>query len=569
MKKQLLSTITLFVMCLAVMAVPAKKGVYKTLKLSNGQEVRGMLVGDEHGHYWKGDDGKAYTLKGETYQVVDEKPIIEKARARRTKVNAQRVKRLPRSRGFGEPKDYFGKNRCVIIMVNFADMTFQETHDNALFSRIVNEENFSEGNFVGSMADYFKAQSYGLFELDFDVIGPVTLSKEYSYYGANDSIGNDLRAGEMVIEAVNLAKDMVADWHQYDWDGDGKVDQVYLVYAGKGAADGGAEDTIWPHAYDLKSAKYFGDGTGPVEVDSALYVNSYACGSELNGGGFICGIGTMCHEFSHCLGYPDFYDIDYSGGIGMDCWDLMDSGSYNYDGYRPAGYTAYERWFAGWMAPIVLEANDTTITDMKPLQEGGESYIIYNKGNRNEYFLLENRQLVNWDAGLPGKGLLIIHADYDKEAWIANGPNDDPEHQRMAWIPADGAYQGELNDQNIFVLSLSGMSYDPFPLDTVSAFNKNFKIYDERATKVIKLYNQNADGTYDVDWSVENITQNADGTISFNFVAAYQDPTGIKRIVTRKEDDKWYDMQGRPLNGKPSGKGIYINNGKKLHLITQ
>ena len=192
----------MFVMCLAVTAVPAKKGVYKTLKLGNGQEIRAMLVGDEHGHYWKGSDGKAYVLKGETYQVVDEKPIIEKARARRTKVNAQRVRRLSRSRGFAEPKDYFGKYRCVIILVNFADMTFQETHDNALFSRIVNEENFSEGYFVGSMADYFKAQSSGLFELDFDVVGPVTVSKEYSHYGVNDSIGNDLHAGEMVIEAL-------------------------------------------------------------------------------------------------------------------------------------------------------------------------------------------------------------------------------------------------------------------------------------------------------------------------------------------------------------------------------
>lgn len=568
MKKLLLSAITMFVMCLAVTAVPAKKGVYKTLKLGNGQEIRAMLVGDEHGHYWKGGDGKAYALKGETYQVVDEKPIIEKARARRTKVNAQRVRRLSRSRGFAEPKDYFGKYRCVIILVNFADVTFQEANDNALYSRIVNEENFSEGYFVGSMADYFKAQSSGLFELDFDVVGPVTVSKEYSHYGVNDSIGNDLHAGEMVIEALNQVKDQVTDWHQYDWDGDGLVDQVYLIYAGKGEADGGAEDTIWPHAYELEGAKEDGDGTGAVEVDSALFVNSYACGSELDGLGRICGIGTMCHEFSHCLGYPDFYDIDYSGGLGMDSWDLMSSGSYNGDGYCPAGYTAYERWFAGWKEPIVLEANDTTITDMEPLQEGGDSYIIYNKGNRNEYFILENRQLVNWDAKLPGKGLLMIHVDYDMAAWAANGPNDDPEHQRMAWIPADGKYQRVLID-SVYYTTWSGKSRDPFPLDTVSAFNKNFKIDDEWVTNVVKLYNQNADGTYDVDWSVENITQNADGSISFNFVAAYQDPTGIKGIATRKEDDKWYDLQGRQLNGKPSGKGIYINNGKKLHLITR
>ena len=90
----------------------------------------------------------------------------------------------------------------------------------------------------------------------------------------------------------------------------------------------------------------------------------------------------------------------------------------------------------------------------------------------------------------------------------------------------------------MYYTTWSGKSRDPFPLDTVSAFNKNFKIDDEWVANVVKLYNQNTDGTYDVDWSVENITQNADGSISFNFVAAYQDPTGINGIATRKEDDK-------------------------------
>ena len=78
---------------------------------------------------------------------------------------------------------------------------------------------------------------------------------------------------------------------------------------------------------------------------------------------------------------------------------------------------------------------------MKSLQNGGESYVIYNKGNENEYFLLENRQLEGWDASLPGSGLLILHVDYDADVWAANEPNDDPSHQRMTWIPADNEYQ--------------------------------------------------------------------------------------------------------------------------------
>lgn len=57
------------------------------------------------------------------------------------------------------------------------------------------------------------------------------------------------------------------------------------------------------------------------------------------------GIGTFCHEFSHCLGLPDFYDTNYNGHFGMASWSLMDSGSYNDDGYTPIGYSAYEKEF--------------------------------------------------------------------------------------------------------------------------------------------------------------------------------------------------------------------------------
>ena len=138
--------------------------------------------------------------------------------------------------------------------------------------RIANEVNFSEGNFRGSMADYFKAQSRGKFLLSFDVVGPVTVSKKASYYGENSDDENeeDLHPGEMICEAVQLAKSQVSNWKQYDWDNDGYVDQVYIVYAGKGEADGGDENTIWPHAFDLYTAHNYGDGDGPVQVATKL-----------------------------------------------------------------------------------------------------------------------------------------------------------------------------------------------------------------------------------------------------------------------------------------------------------
>ena len=529
--KRLSLFIVLMAFAMSMLAVPARRGLWKTLTLQDGTQVRATLVGDEHGHFWKGEDGKAYSEKGGVYVAVEAQQIIQRAKARRAKVNAQRVQR----RTFGHPTTILGKKKAIMILVNFKDKSFQSSHDNALFNRIANEEGFSEGDFKGSMADYFKAQSRGKFELDFDIVGPVTVTNKYSYYGENDDAGYDKYVGEMVCEAVKLAKNKVQDWAPYDWDNDGYVDQVYLVYAGKGAADGGADDTIWPHAYDLYNANLDGDGTGPVKVGTNLWVNSYACGQELDGiYGTINGIGTMCHEYSHCLGYPDFYDVDYSGGQGMGYWDLMDAGPYNGDGFQPAGYTSYERWFAGWEEPIELKAEDVEVRNMKSLQNGGEFYIIYNDKNANEYYLLENRQQDGWDASTPYAGLLILHCDYDAGLWEQNKPNDDPDHQRFTIVPADGEYTYKIKEDTKY--------YDdaePFPYGSVNAFNKKFKTKDDQAKNAARFFTKTSNGTYWMNGSVEEITQNADKTISFNYVATFsggsQDDDTYEKVTSANQ----------------------------------
>ncbi len=499
-----------------VSALPVKPGLRRTLTLSDGSTVNAVLVGDEFGHYWVADDGKTYqAVDGNDYfQVIDANSVRKRAKARRMASNQRRSRRLAPKRE-GELGDYKGKKKGLIILVNFAaystsqasGTTFQPSNNNELYQRIANEKNFSYGNFKGSMYDYFYAQSEGKFELTFDVVGPVQVSNMASYYGANDSEGNDKYPATMVIEALALA-DQYVNYADYDWDGDGEVEQVYVVYAGKGEADGGAANTIWPHEWTLDDAHYYGDGSGVQKLDGVL-IDTYACGPELDGyTGKIAGIGTMCHEFSHCLGYPDFYDIDYSGGQGMGSWDLMDNGSYNGDSFQPAGYTSYERWVAGWKTPVELTST-LTVSDMKALQEGGEAYVVYNQGNRNEYFLLENRQKVGWDESLPGAGLLILHVDYSKSAWDDNTPNDDPNHQRMTWIAADNKYQ-YTTYQGTKYYTDQGMATDPFPYGDVNSFSAH-------STPVAKFYNKNSDGTYYLDSSIEEITQNADGTISFQF----------------------------------------------------
>ena len=525
------------------LAIPAKPGLTRKILLSDGTSITARLTGDEHAHYWLGDDGKAYTLTDDKAQQIDVEAVKTRALARRSQANARRAKRLAPQK-VGEIGNYTGQKKGIIILVNFSDVSFKSENNNALYQRIANEKNFSYGNFKGSMYDYFYAQSDGQFELTFDVVGPVPVSKTQSYYGSNDSDGSDKYPATMVIEALKKA-DSEVNYADYDWDGDGEVDQVYVVYAGKGEADGGASTTIWPHEWQLSSASYYGDGSGAQTLDG-VKIDTYACGGELNGqSGSIAGIGTMCHEFSHCLGYPDFYDTDYSGGQGMFEWDLMDSGSYNDDGYRPAGYTSYERWVAGWRTPVELTST-TQVNNMPALTENNAtSYIIYNNGNRNEYFLLENRQKTGWDAGIPGAGLLILHVDYSSSVWANNKPNDDPSHQRMTWVAADNQYQ-YTTYQGTKYYTTTGAANDPFPYGSVNAFNKS-------TTPAAKFYNKNTDGSYYLDSSIEEITQNSNGTISFKFV-------GISNVATPTFSPKagrYAEAQTVTISCETAGATIY------------
>ena len=506
----LLSVVLL--LAVSVFAIPAKPGLIRTLTLTNGQTIQARLVGDEHGHYWLGSDGNAYLIDAATrrYHAVDRPTLSDVARARRNAASSSRAQRMAARQRLTGTNGFTGEKKGIIILVNFKDVKFQTANDNAQFRRIANEEGFNEGNFKGSVYDYFYKQSLGRFQLQFDVVGPFNLQNNRAYYGGNDDYNQDMHPAQMVCEACTKANAEV-NFADYDWDGDGKVDQVYVVYAGGNESDGSGEDTIWPHEWRLSDAKQYGDGQGAITLDGVT-IDTYACSGELNADGDIDGIGTMCHEFSHCLGYPDFYDTDYSGGQGMSFWDLMDAGSYNGNGYVPAGFTSYERWVAGWLQPIELTTTQN-INNMQPLQEGGDAYIIYNEGHRDEFYLMENRQFTGWDAGLPGHGLLIVHVDYNANIWKENEPNDDPSHQRMTWMAADGVYDTEIrtdaegNEREDF--SFDGMATDTYP-------NVGNNCFGHDTEPDVAFYNTNTDGTRYMNGEIEQIAEHGQ-TIAFHF----------------------------------------------------
>lgn len=450
--RRILTIMMMFLIAGTMMAIPAKRTQFVHTQ-SDGTKLTLMLVGDEHLSYYlnvETNEKMVMAENGDFVKLAESDFLVRKQNAteRRQMIETRRAERLARNtrketrnggpNKVGQFKPMYGEKKGLVILVNFTNKAMLSQHDQNCFDEMFNEEGYSKNGHIGSVHDYFYDQSYGQFDLTFDVLGPIELSGNLAYYGGNNSWGNDKRPGEMVKEACEAVDDLV-DFNDYDWDGDGEVDQVFVIYAGYGEHASNNKDLIWPHEWDLLNSlgeKLYFDGA---------VVNTYACSCELSGsyGSSLNGIGTACHEFSHCLGYPDLYDIDYSDGDGMAYFDVMCSGSYNGpygNGEVPCGYSAYERWLGGWLEPVEMDAPET-YTDMPALNDEGVAYIVYNKDHTDEFMLFENRHTDRWfkyfGSYTAGHGLLITHVDYNENVWLMDGPNDDPNHQRVTWIPGD------------------------------------------------------------------------------------------------------------------------------------
>ena len=592
--KKIIAMLSLALAASTTFAVPAKQAK-KTLTLADGTQVVATQMGDEYMNWWQADNGMRYVESQDNegvYVAANMDIMTATAEMRRAQVGEKRAKRLNSVRkaadlsSFGgqqrvqigdEHVTYEGKKKGIIILVQFPNQKFEEGHDNAYYKMVANEKGLThKDGYVGSVSDYFLSQSNGKFELDFDIAGPYTLSHTSSYYGKNDGANIDVKVGYMIQEGCDAAVADGFNFNDYDWDGDGYADQVFVLYAGLGEASGGDAKTVWPHEYQIrytcvgKVLNYTTEGKGKVDT--------YACANEMERvineytGQYtnetkLAGIGTICHEFSHCLGFADMYDTSNGGNYGMGFFDVMSSGSYNGGGFVPCNYTAYERIYAGWTEPIVLEDHPASVKAMKSTQDYGRPFIIYNDKHKDEFFTLENREQKGWDAALYGGGMMITHVDYDQSVWGVNHVNASAsDHQRCTIFHADNDDNGQ---------DLGSIKNDLYPY-MVSGMVMNDELTDD-SRPAAKLYNRNADGTKYMGKPVTAIRKNADGTMSFDFMGGSEEnildnttkkeETAIKDIKadTRKADNRVYSIDGRYLGDDINalGKGLYIVGGKK------
>lgn len=407
----------------------------------DGTQVVLTLVGDEHAHLYLDASGQAVEIGDDGFVRVvarEGKALLASRRASALKVRAEKARQVPMRIPSAATQ---GEVHGLIILVNFSDLKFRNTpsyiHDQ------MNVENYRNNGATGSARDYFVAQSSGAFRPVFDVVGPVDLDMPYRYYGGNDASGDDRHPDVMIFSAVQQAAEAGLDLNQYDRDGDGIVDMVYVIYAGLGEADRGDPNTIWPHMSNLQGSAQFA-----YQQINGKRVGLYACSAELRGDNTFSGIGTFCHEYGHCLGLPDIYDVDYSGGYGMGNYDIMSHGSYLNNGNTPPSYSAFERYSVGWLAYDDVTASCDV--SLRPLTEANRAVRLSSRTNPNEYFVLENRQQTGWDAYLPARGLMITHIDYDEDVWNRNRVNDDPDHQRVMMMAADNVWNSSTQSGDLY-----------------------------------------------------------------------------------------------------------------------
>ena len=466
---------------------------------------------------------------------------------------------LPNPVNFDPQKTY----RQPVVLITFSDTKFSMANPADYYNRLFNEKGFNQGVGLGCVADYFRDQSNGRVNIQFDIYGPINVDEKAGghrgYYFGGPAINKAIK---------QLCETEKTDFAIYDWNGDSLVNQVLFIAAGyTGNQKSGY---LWPNS-----------GYNHITLPGGMLCNYTSISCEISGDDSLCGIGTITHEYFHCLGLPDIYPSAPARAYStVDTWDIMDGGNYTNKGWCPPNLSAMEKMYLGWASPIEL-TEATSIRNMRPISDGGETYIIRSSGNSDEFYLLENRKQEGWDYGCPGNGLLIFHVDYSRSDWYNNYVNIADEHYRYDLFHADGRDYRDWDvnnngkDPNKYTMDNSlrcrYLSTSPYPYTNPTTFAVNDSLTDNSEPASV-LFTANAEGKKFMSKAITNIKLSEDGTISFDFMNPNLSGVSILATDENTTITGWYDLNGHRLSSPPYRPGIYIiqyNDGTKKKCYRQ
>ncbi len=528
--KNLLLLLVMGLMCLNALAVPADP-TPATVTQPDGTTLTIVLHGDEFFNYLTTTDG--YTVVKNkagyyTYARLDGDRLVASntvARDNRTAADRAYLAGVPkslksqamveqgkkmlnqrndllRSIGHGGHMDY-SKFRGLIILINYTDRNFNEYVPSNytpidFYEAMINSHDYqgytlpfgTKVDAMGSVRDYYYDNSFQQFDPHFDILGPVDVP-----YACTDA--HQFKCDSIFFAALE-ALDPDVDFSQYDTDEDGTADMVFFMVAGHGSdVTANNRDYLWPHMKDFTNS--------PV-LDGVNF-RLYACSTNMTGEeneyyvnyNNVAGIGTICHEFSHCLGLPDFYDTDGLGSGGTNSkhpmtWSVMASGFRSNNGRNPAGYGLFERYALGFAQPVLLDSVGTVT--VPALEKSNTGYRL-NTANEGEFFIIENRQRIKWDKNLAGPGMLIWRVDSTNvDVWENNLVNSDPNHMYYELLRAK--FSGLSDSYN-----------DPFPgvakvTSITNITEPNLRTWDGKMSKYAFVNIAEADSIITFDMIIDN-----------------------------------------------------------------
>lgn len=594
MKKFLLSITFALMGIVSGFAAKAYSGIV-TVTQSDGTELNVRIYGDEHFNWLTTEDGVLLVQEGNNYYIAETTSygtlkatsyIAHNANKRvPAEIKAIKKQDLSRFRSYAIKKaspakamgtgnsgvKYFphsGSPKALVILVEFSGTPFQsgEKAKNVFehFLKGKAEDALPDGYEAytgsyakanlrnnGSVSDYFYVMSKGTYTPQFDVVGPYKLNHPSLYYGQGDKDNT-----QALVSDACKAADGDVDFSEYDADGDGMVDLVYIIYAGYPASMSGNPNDIWPKS-----------GTGDFGTYDGKKVSRFGVHAELNFGrelnqknGFLLsGIGLFCHEFSHTLGLPDLYptvDASKVDNQNPEMWDLMDGGEYTYNGgYCPTPYSPWEMDVMGWTSPVEL-GDEAKQVKLNSYYKERTAYKI--NGENDEYLLIQNIQKGGWWNGIANvysTGMLIWRIDYGtKDVNLFDNPNNTYGKPKVMIVPADGYVISDYNHgdgkQWTDAEYKASLQADPFPGATKKTELLSIKLNNSTLKK--PFY---------------NIKETDDGVITFDYLKDYA--TGIDQTLADKETEKnqsIFSLDGRYLGNDASKltKGIYIIGKKKV-----
>lgn len=486
-------------------AAPANPHVVKTLRQPDGTKLKVRLWGDEFFHGFETLNG--YTI---VYDRRDRRyEYAERTKSGRLKASGKRATPAGRPDGIGAhlrpsasavqseraaagaptfesaaaagAPGWAGSDTDVLFLIA------EFTDTGCSFTPVQHESNMFGGTATGpgDLDDYFDEISYGDLQFDGDVVGTqdgtdcITLADDRDRYNTGPGQGDDV----LVREAVEAA-DAYVDFSDYDNDGDGFVDALGIIYAGGGPhdgcsidapPDGGDGDNLWPHSGRVN------DGL-PLMADGKI-VERFIINSEVTYSladddtcDQIQTIGLFAHELGHSLGLPDLYDTQVGWG-GVDTWSAMSSqylSTVNLSD-TPPHYDPWSKAVLGWVTPTEHPLDEIFLESLPEAATSSEVHQFLPNLNGfetgdglGEYFLVENRQKVGFDAQLAGCGLLVWHVDETRSN------NQDNDRRLVDVEQADGLFQ--LND------NAAADAGDPFP------GSADKRLFGDTTTPSSKLY---------------------------------------------------------------------------------